>query len=129
MTPERMWNGSRFTKRGRARWVALSLLLTVGTIVGLAVATDTGGSGTSASGLCNDKLTQSERSGTTQAMLAQHQHMMDQMRASLSPQMQSIMDADPMWKSMRTGEFAQEMQDQQQQIDRMLGVAPTCATP
>lgn len=56
-----------------------------------------------------------------QQMLEQHQSMMEQMRTGLSPQMQQLMDADPMWKLMRSGEFTNMMEDQQQQIDRMLG--------
>jgi hypothetical protein len=31
------------------------------------------------------------------------------------------MDADPMWKLMRNGEFARMMVNQQDQLDRMLG--------
>lgn len=59
--------------------------------------------------------------GRLQGMLEQHQQMMEQMRVSLSPQMQQMMDADPMWQLMRNGDFTQMMEDQQQQIDRMLG--------
>lgn len=35
--------------------------------------------------------------------------------------MQQLMDADPMWKLMRSGEFTAMMEDQQREIDRMLG--------
>jgi hypothetical protein len=46
----------------------------------------------------------------------------------LTPQLLQRMDADPMWKLMRNGEFAQMMSDQQEQIDRVLGRgAPTLA--
>lgn len=44
------------------------------------------------------------------------------MRVSLAPPMQQLMDADPMWQAMRSGDFTKMMEDQQQQqIDRMLG--------
>jgi len=70
-----------------------------------------------------------EHTGTMATMLQQHQNMMEQMRAALSPQMQQRMDTDPMWQSMRSGDFTQMMQDQQQQIDRMLGSSLTCGAP
>ena len=95
-------------------------------IAGLATCDNDQGAKSSASGLCSDKLTQMERSGSTQAMLEQHQSMMEQMRVGLSPQMQQLMDGDLMWKLMRSGDFTQMMQDRQQQIDRSLGAASTC---
>ena len=70
-----------------------------------------------------------EQNGNTEVMLQHHQNMMEQMRVGLSPQMQQLMDNDPMWKLMRSGDFTQMMQDQQQQIDRSLAAAATCGAP
>ena len=119
-TGTREWNGRRFVTAGHWKWL-LAAVVAVVALVGVGLAAGGSGTAPSTSGLRNDKLTQMEHSGTMQVMLQQHQNMMEQMRVSLSPQMQGIMDADPMWKTMRSGDFSQIMQDQQQQIDRMLG--------
>lgn len=53
-------------------------------------------------------------------MLGQHDSMMGQMRASMVPQMETIMQSDP----MRTGlshDMIRAMEQNQAQIDRMLG--------
>lgn len=128
MVEKSKWNGGRFAKTGRWRWVLLFVVVS-GAFVAIGLATRGGSSGSSTSGLCKDKLTQMEHTGAMATMLQQHQNMMEQMRAALSPQMQQRMDADPMWQSMRSGDFTQMMQDQQQQIDRMLGSTPTCGAP
>ena len=101
-----------------------SLVVAVLAVIGLTVAVIAAGSSSSTGGMASmrhDRLTRMEQSGQMQSMLEQHQAMMEQMRAGLSPQMQQRMDADPMWKLMRSGEFTQMMEDQQRQIDRMLG--------
>ena len=124
------WNGHRFVKH--RHWIGLIvLLLVVGGIVGVAVASGGDGKDSSSSSgrLCNNKLVQMENSGAMQRMIYQHQNMLGQMRASLSPQMQQLMDDDPMWKSMRTGEFTQMFQDQQAAIDQMLGASSSCGGP
>ena len=120
------WNGHRFVKHGRWKWVIV-LLIVVGGVVGVVVATSGGGRSSSpASGLCNDRLTQMEERGAMQAMTEQHQRMLEQMRVAVTPQMQLLMDADPMWKLMRTGEWTEMFEDQQTQIDRMLGAPSSC---
>jgi len=114
------WNGSRFTKTGM--WKRrLAVVIVISGIVGVALAARNGGPSPATGELRNDRLTEMQQDGTMQAMLQRHQNMMEQMRASLTPQMQQRMDADPMWKTMRSGEFTQMMEDQQEQIDRMLG--------
>ena len=55
------------------------------------------------------------------AMLARHQHMQEQMRLDTSPQMLDNMNADPMWDQMRNAEYTTMLEDQQDEIDRMLG--------
>ena len=128
MDEHRTWNGGQFIKRGHWKWVVPLVVVIIG-LVAVGVATRGGNSNSRASGLCNDKFTQMEHSGTMSTMLKEHQNMMEQMRAGLSPQMSQLMDADPMWKSMRSGDFTRMMQDQQQQIDRMLGSPSTCGAP
>jgi hypothetical protein len=54
-------------------------------------------------------------------MVQQHQAMMDQMRASLSPAMADLMNRDPMWQMMRSGAFIALLEEHEQDIDRMLG--------
>ena len=128
MSEKREWNGGRFIKSGHWKWVVPLVIVIIG-VVAVGFATRGTSSNSRASGLCNDKFTQMEHRGTMATMLKEHQNMMEQMRASVSPQMLQLMDKDPMWKSMRSGEFTQMMQDQQQQIDRMLGSASTCGAP
>ena len=60
-------------------------------------------------------------SGDLQQMLDRHEAMMEQMRVGATPEMLSMMDADPMWQEMRTGDFAKLMEQHQAQLDRMLG--------
>lgn len=60
-------------------------------------------------------------SGELQQMLDQHQAMMERMRVGVTPEMLAMMDADPMWQAMRTGEFADLMEEHQDEINRMLG--------
>jgi hypothetical protein len=110
-------------KRSDGKWWWLGLLgvvlLALGIIIGVAIAGSD--SGPSTEGLRRDRLTHLVETGQAQDMLDQHQTMMEQMRVDATPQMLQLMDADPMWKIMRNGEFAQMMVDQQEQIDRMLG--------
>ena len=128
-TSESKWNGRGFSNGLRWKWLGLLAFIVVLVIVVAGLATSCQSSKPSASGLCNDKLTQMEQNGNTQVMLQQHQNMMEQMRVGLSPQMQQLMDNDPMWKLMRSADFTQMMQDQQQQIDRSLAAAATCGAP
>lgn len=106
---------------GKWWWIGLFgvAFLTLGILIGLGA----GGSdsGPSTEGLRKDRLTHLVETGKAQDMLDQHQAMMEQMRVNATPQMLQLMDADPMWKLMRNGEFADMMQEQQEQIDRMLG--------
>ena len=117
---------------GPWKWLVLLIgLLVVVIAIGLVTSDNDRNSKSTAasSALCSDKLLKMERNGTAAGMLEQHQTMMEQMRAGLSPQMQQLMDADPMWKLMLSGDFTQMMQDQQQDIDRMLAANSTCGSP
>lgn len=53
-------------------------------------------------------------------MIDVHDSMMDQMRASLNPSMNDLMNRDPMWRMMRSSTFIPALQDHEQDIDRML---------
>ena len=65
--------------------------------------------------------THSVQSAQDQAMLAGHQSMQEQMSVDTSPQMLSRMDADSMWEQMRNTEYTTMLEEQQDEIDRMLG--------
>ena len=67
--------------------------------------------------------TPSVAAGDAQAMVAQHHVMMDQMRTSATPQMLQLMNADPMWQMMRSGEFIELLEKHEGDIDQMLGRA------
>lgn len=110
----------------RSAW-AVSAALIAGVIVAVLLgawigwALTNGNDGGANPGLRQTKIDRMLGSGQIQAMLDQHRQMMEQMRVDASPQMRARMDADPMWKLMRNDEFTKMMEDQQQQIDRMLG--------
>lgn len=100
------------------RWiVGIAALGTVG-LLALAVGRSTANdyTGPARSG----RLTQMEHSGEMHAMLQQHQNMMSQMQASLSPQMLELMRNDPMWRMLGSGEMIGLMEEHQGDIDRML---------
>lgn len=54
-----------------------------------------------------------------QEMVDSHQPMMEQMRASSTPQMLSLMPSDPMWTTLDP-DMITLMEQNQAQIDRML---------
>ena len=106
---------------GKRWWLGLlgATLLALGITIGFGIADSD--SGPSTEGLRRDRLTHLVETGRAQDMLDRHEAMMEQMRIDATPQMLGLMDADPMWKLMRNGEFARMMVDQQAQLDRMLG--------
>jgi len=53
-------------------------------------------------------------------MSQQHHSMMDQMRASVSPAMDLLMNRDPMWQMMRSSAYIADFERHEQDIDRML---------
>jgi hypothetical protein len=70
--------------------------------------------------LDGDRLTGLEASGDVRTMVEQHQGMMDQMRVNATPQMLQLMNADPMWQMMRSGEYVRLLEEHEENIDRML---------
>jgi len=97
------------------------ILLTLVFVIGLSLGGVWHASGPSTRGLRNDRYTHMVQSGQAQKMLERHQAMLEQMRVDASPPMLTLMNADPMWKLMRNGEYTKMLEDQQRQIDRMLG--------
>lgn len=55
---------------------------------------------------------------------AQHEAMMQRMRAGVTPAMVEQMRIDPMWRMMREDRYVRLMEQDQAQIDRMLGRNP-----
>ena len=53
-------------------------------------------------------------------MIQLHHSMMDQMRASFSSSMNELMNRDPMWQMMRSPNYIAELEQHEQDIDRML---------
>ena len=70
--------------------------------------------------LAGDRLTALEASGDARTMVEQHQGMMDQMRVNATPQMLELMNSDPMWQMMRSGEYVRLLEEHEENIDRML---------
>lgn len=56
-------------------------------------------------------------------MVDQHQAMMDQMRVNATPQMLDLMNNDPMWQMMRSGDYVKLLEGHEAEIDQMLGRA------
>ena len=101
--------------------IAIVVLLVVVAPVGLLWVGATAFGDDSDSGRTTTALDHAVLSGDLQAMVDRHQAMMEKMPASLTPEMLAMMDGDPMWQQMRTGEFARLMEAHQRQLDRMLG--------
>lgn len=55
-------------------------------------------------------------------MIKQHDAMMGQMRASVSATMNELMNSDPMWQMMRSSALIADLEQHEQEIDRMLGL-------
>ena len=103
------------------RILVVVLLVVVLPVALLGVGAAVFGDSDSASSRTTTPLDHAVVSGEMRQMLDRHQTMMEQMRVSATPEMLAMMDADPMWQQMRTGEFADLMEQHQEQIDRMIG--------
>lgn len=106
----------------RRSWVAVTLVvaLLLAGWLGWAIA-DRNSGASHAERVHQTQLGRMLDEGRMQTMLEQHRSMMEQMRVDVSPQMLERMNADPMWELMRSGELTEMMEDQQDQIDQMLG--------
>ena len=70
--------------------------------------------------LADDRLAAIEANGSARTMVEQHQRMMDQMRVTATPQMLRLMNSDPMWQMMRSGEYIRLLEEHEENIDQML---------
>lgn len=105
---------------GKPWWIAL--LGAIVTSITLMVVLSLTGSGRATEALgVHDGGSVETRSAATQEMIDLHQHMTELMSIDTSPQMMGRMDADPMWASMRNESFTAAMEEEQANIDRMLG--------
>ena len=75
------------------------------------------GAGVAATG----RMTQMEASGEMHDMAERHRQMLERMQQDASPAMLELMNNDPMWQMMRSGEWARLDEEHQEDIDRMLG--------
>jgi len=123
MTPSTRPESETPLRDGRPWWIGLLglVVLALVFVIGLSLGGVWSEDGPSTGGLRDDRFTHLVQSGQAQAMVDRHQRMLEQMRAALSPEMLRVMDADPMWKLMRNDEYTRMLEDQQRQIDRMLG--------
>lgn len=103
----------------RAQWIVVVAVL-VGAVGLLGMAVGQGTANDHSGPVKTGRMTQMVHSGEMHAMLQQHQNMMSQMQAGLTPQMLEIMRNDPMWKMLSSGEMIQLMEEHQGDIDRML---------
>ena len=67
------------------------------------------------------RITEMEQSGEMHEILEKHRIMLQQMQDNASPAMLELMNSDPMWQMMRSGEWARMDEQHQADIDRMLG--------
>lgn len=67
------------------------------------------------------RMTRMEQSGEMHDVAERHRQMLEQMQTNASPQMLDLMNNDPMWQMMRSGEWARLDEEHQEDIDRMLG--------
>ena len=115
---------------GLAAFILVPALVVVGVLVGASggddgtaapmTRTTTAPAPAGTDDLADDRLTALEASGDARTMVEQHQAMMDQMRANATPQMLQLMNSDPMWQMMRSGEYVRLLAEHEESIDRML---------
>ena len=120
----------------RSKWFLAATLAAVALVpVGMVSAVFAGASGTDPADTYPPRVsvTQSPTGIATEAMSApvivqsppdmiqQHHAMMDQMRSSVSATMNELMNSDPMWQMMRSSALIGDLEQHEQDIDRMLG--------
>lgn len=101
--------------RDPLRFLGLFVLVVAGVVIGACAPADA-----PATPLGEDRFAVLEADGDVGTMVEQHQAMMDQMRASATPQMLELMNNDPMWQMMRSGEYLRLLEEHEANIDRML---------
>lgn len=88
------------------RFLGLSVLIVAGVVIGACAPADA-----PATPLGEDRFAVLEADGDVGTMVEQHQAMMDQMRANATPQMLELMNNDPMWQMMRSGEYLRLLEE------------------
>ncbi len=73
-------------------------------------------------GLRHDRMAQMMSDGSMPEMMADFTAMMEQMRASMTPEMREAMDRDAMWELMASGEMAELMAAHMQSMGKMPGM-------
>ena len=103
-------------------FLILPVLIVVGVFIGARVATTTTNAAPvpTTEALAEDRLATLEAGGDARTMVEAHQAMMDQMRVNATPQMLQLMNSDPMWQMMRSGEYVRLLEEHEENIDRML---------
>jgi hypothetical protein len=110
------------------------VLIGAGVVIGARVSDDTAAPSTStrvtttttaaptvaAGELADDQLAALEADGEVRTMVDLHQAMMDHMRVTATPQMLQLMNADPMWQMMRSGQYISLLEEHEENIDQML---------
>jgi hypothetical protein len=97
------------------RFLGLSVLVVAAVAIGACAPNDD-----AATALGEDRFAALEADGDVGTMVEQHQAMMDQMRVNATPQMLELMNNDPMWQMMRSGEYLRLLEEHEANIDRML---------
>ena len=105
---------------GKPWWIALFASYATALLI-MSVLSLTASNETARAGGAHVGGTGQARTTATQEMVDEHQHMTELMRVDTSQQMITRMDADPMWASMRNDAFTSTLEDEQADIDRMLG--------
>lgn len=126
-------NGTWIIGAGMLAILGIPALIVAGVLIGArggddatghATATTTtttvGRTAASTDELGEDRLAGLEAGGDVQTMVEQHQGMMDVMRVTATPQMLELMNSDPMWQMMRSGEYVRLLEEHEANIDRML---------
>lgn len=110
-------------------FVALPVLIVVGVLIGARggddptaarMTTTTAAPVPTTEVPAQDRLAALEADGGARTMVEAHQAMMDQMRVNATPQMLQLMNSDPMWQMMRSGEYIRLLEEHEENIDRML---------
>lgn len=111
-------------------FVALPVLIVVGVLIGAGggdyptatpmTTTTTAAPVPTTEAPTEDRLATMEAGGRARTMVEAHQAMMDQMRVNATPQMLQLMNSDPMWQMMRSGEYVRLLEEHEENIDRML---------
>jgi len=96
--------------------IAVTTVLFVAAVLAVTVANG----GDDAPARSYGELTKMEGSGEMHDLLEQHRVMIERMQEDASPAMLELMNKDPMWRMMRSPEWARMDEQHQQDIDRML---------